>query len=136
MIQDIDRPLSIILAYSLLLAEANQAIAPKSVLNDQLLLVSLAGLAAAFLLCFLSPGLYLYIAARLFENAARNAPVRNWALTSLLAFVAFVYGCLLTSFRWCLDPPEHQLPIAGLVMVTFVLALPPAFHFLRSCYEL
>lgn len=67
MIQDIDRPLFIILAYSLLLAGANQAIAPKSVLNDQFLLASLAGLAAAFLICFLSPGLYLHIVSPIYR---------------------------------------------------------------------
>lgn len=132
---DIDRPLAIILAYSVLLAAVNRAIGPKSVLNDQILLVSLAPLAAVLLLCFLSPGLYFYTAARIFENTPRDAPVHNWTLTSLLAFIALVYGRFLTAFGSYLDPPEHQLSIAGLAMVTFVLALPPAFHFLRSCYE-
>lgn len=67
MVQDIDRPLAIILAYSVLLAEVNQAIEPKSVLNDLFFLASLAGLAAAFLLCLFSPELYLYTVSPIYR---------------------------------------------------------------------
>lgn len=53
-----------------------------------------------------------------------------------MAYNMFVYGCLLSAFGHYLEGPEHHHSMAGLVLVTFVLALPPAFHALRLAYDL
>ncbi|KIO30634.1 hypothetical protein M407DRAFT_223366 [Tulasnella calospora MUT 4182] len=126
-------PLGSIVLYSVLLTGVNRSLGPESVLNTLFFLISLASLAATFLLSFVSPGFYLLIAAHVFAERFTGL-VRNWILTCILVFGAFIYGCLLSVFGSYLDPPEHQLSTSGLVMVTFVLALPPAFHALQSVY--
>ncbi|KAG9021921.1 hypothetical protein FS837_006864 [Tulasnella sp. UAMH 9824] len=128
-----DNPLAMMALYSVLLTGTNKSLGPEGLSNDQFLVTSLAALAAILLLCFVSPGLYLFIAAHVFKERFTGL-VRNWILSSILLFDGFIYGCVLSAFGSYLDPPKHQLTTPALVMVTFVLALPPAFHVLQSSY--
>lgn len=151
MVQSFKNPLGLTLLYSVLLTEVNKSVGPKGLLNEYFFLISLAALAVTLLLDFFSPGLYLstvgsprwftFTSLRAYESQAAyvfekrfTGLVRNWILTTILVFGGFVYGCLLSVLGRYLDPPEHQLSTAGLVMVTFVLALPSAFHALQSSY--
>lgn len=132
---DLDRPLGISMAYSVMLTGVNRDLGLKGPLDDLFFLTSLTFVIATLLICFISPALCLFIAAGLFENPA-NARLRNWIVSSFMAYNMFVYGCLLSAFGHYLEGPEHHHSMAGLVLVTFVLALPPAFHALRLAYDL
>ncbi|KAG9045072.1 hypothetical protein FS837_007061 [Tulasnella sp. UAMH 9824] len=132
---DLDRPLGISMAYSVMLTGVNKNLGLEGRFNDLYFLTSLTFVIATLLICFISPALCLFIAAGLFENPA-NARLRNWIVSSFMAFNVFVYGCLLSAFGQYLEGPEHHHSMAGLVLVTFVLALPPAFHALRLSYDL
>ncbi|KAG8934688.1 hypothetical protein FRC01_001089 [Tulasnella sp. 417] len=127
-----DRPLGMGMAYSLILTGANAHLEQGGLVNAMCFLVSLTVVIAALLFCFASPALCLVILANIFEDPA-NARLRHWILSSFMAFNIFVYGCLLSAFSQYLDidGPKHQHSMAGLVLVTFVLALPPAFHVWR-----
>lgn len=123
------------MVYSAMLTGVNKHLGLEGQFSDLCFLTSLTVITATLLLCFFSPALCLFIAASIFENPA-NARLRYWILSSFLAFNMFVYGCFLSTFGQYLEGPENQHSMAGLVLVTFVLALPPAFHAWRLSHAL
>ncbi|KAG8934722.1 hypothetical protein FRC01_000768, partial [Tulasnella sp. 417] len=132
---DLDQPLGLGMAYSVMLTGVNKYQGVGGQANELFFLASLTAVTASLLLCFLSPGLCLFLAASIFEDPV-NVRVRYWIVSCFMAFNIFVYGCLLNTFGGYLGELAHQPSMASLVLVTFVLALPPAFHALRLGYDL